>query len=83
MAPVSLNIVCCRLQPPSVPPDQWDLFNADVVAQLQESGIAAPSTCRINGDLCIRICIINHRTTEHDMDILMNALLDLAHKSAD
>jgi glutamate/tyrosine decarboxylase-like PLP-dependent enzyme len=83
MAPVSLNIVCCRLQPPSVPPEQWDQFNAEVVAHLQESGVAAPSTCRIDGDLCIRICIINHRTRENDMDILLDALLKLADKPTD
>ncbi len=78
MAPVSLNIVCCRLQPPTLNPDQWDSFNADAVAHLQTSGVAAPSTCRIGGKVCIRICIVNHRTTEQDMDILLDALTDLA-----
>ena len=74
MAPVSLNIVCCRIEPPGQSPQQADQFNADLVAQLQTAGIAAPSTCRIDGKLCIRICIVNHRTGETDLDILVEAL---------
>ena len=80
MAPVSLNIVCCRLVPPSLPPERWDQFNADVVAALQEKGVAAPSTCRIDDKLCIRVCIVNHRTTERDMDILLDELVKLAER---
>ena len=76
MAPVSLNIVCCRLEPANVAEPQLDQLNSDVVAQLQIQGIAAPSTCRIDGKVCIRICIVNHRTQERDMDILFDAILE-------
>ncbi len=77
MAPVSLNIVCCRIEPPALSEDAIDQLNADVVATLQTQGIAAPSTCRIQGKLCIRVCIVNHRTQERDLDILLEAILKL------
>ena len=76
MAPVSLNIVCCRLHRPGLTPDQLDHLNADVVARLQIQGIAAPSTCRIDGKVCIRVSIINHRTQAADLDRLLAAIVD-------
>ena len=75
MAPVSLNIVCCRLERPGLSPEELDQLNAHVVAELQIQGIAAPSTCRIDNMLCIRICIINHRTQQSDLDALLDAIL--------
>jgi glutamate/tyrosine decarboxylase-like PLP-dependent enzyme len=70
LAPVSLNIVCFRYRCPD--PDR---VNARIVVELQESGIAAPSTTRINGDLAIRAAITNHRTQPRDIDALVDATL--------
>ena len=75
MAPVGLNIVCCRYDAAGLTGAQGDDLNTQLVAQLQVSGIAAPSTCRIGGRLCIRIAIVNHRTRRKDMDILLDAIL--------
>jgi len=69
-APVPLNIVCFRyLADPS------DALNAAIVADVQESGVAAPSTTRIGGRLVIRAAIFNHRTRERDVDDLLDAVL--------
>lgn len=76
MAPVALNIVCFRVDVPGV--DDLDHLNAELVKDLQESGIAAPSTTRLGGVLVIRAAIVNHRTTEQDADIMLDALLALA-----
>ncbi len=57
LAPVSLNIVCFRYRCQDA-----DRVNARIVVDLQESGVAAPSTTRINGELAIRAAITNHRT---------------------
>ena len=46
-----------------------------IVIDLQESGISAPSTTRINGDLAIRAAITNHRTDRSDIDALVDAIL--------
>jgi hypothetical protein len=45
------------------------------VVDLQESGVAAPSTTVIDGRLAIRAAIVNHRTTVADADILVDAVL--------
>ena len=70
LAPVSLNIVCFRYKCPSA-----DRVNARIVVELQESGVAAPSTTRIHGDLAIRAAIANHRTSHSDIDALVDATL--------
>lgn len=54
-----------------------DELNADIVLALQESGIAAPSTTRVNGVLAIRAAIVNHRSTVADVDKLCDAVLQL------
>jgi glutamate/tyrosine decarboxylase-like PLP-dependent enzyme len=78
MAPVALNIVCFRVEPSGV--DDLDTLNAELVKDLQESGIAAPSTTRLGGKLVIRAAIVNHRTTEQDVDIMLDALLELVER---
>jgi aromatic-L-amino-acid/L-tryptophan decarboxylase len=74
MAPVPLQIVCCRYAPPGLDDDAVDALNAGIVATLQQRGIAAPSTCRIDGKVCIRVCITNHRTSDGDLAVLVQAL---------
>lgn len=75
LAPVALNIVCFRYRSADA-----DRVNADLVIALQESGIAAPSTTTINGQLAIRAAIVNHRTTTSDIDALIDATLALGAK---
>lgn len=72
LAPVSLNIVCFRYRCADA-----DRVNARIVVDLQNAGIAAPSTTRINGDLAIRAAITNHRTGRSDIDALLDATLAL------
>jgi aromatic-L-amino-acid decarboxylase len=72
LAPVELNIVCFRHR--GADPDA---LNARIVADLQESGVAAPSTTRIGGRLAIRAAIVNHRTQQRDVDALVDAIVAL------
>ncbi|MEX2519833.1 MAG: pyridoxal-dependent decarboxylase [Paracoccaceae bacterium] len=73
LAPVSLNIVCFRYAPDGFDGD-LDALNREIVMDLQESGIAAPSTTMIRGRAAIRVNITNHRTRLADMDILVGAI---------
>jgi aromatic-L-amino-acid/L-tryptophan decarboxylase len=68
LAPVSLNIVCFRFRG-----DNSNQINAKIVVDLQESGIAAPSTTTIGGHLAIRAAIVNHRTQPRDIDAFLDA----------
>ena len=56
----------------------WDRFNSELVKDLQESGIAVPSTTMIGGHRAIRAAIVNHRTETGDIDMMVDALLRLA-----
>ncbi|RXZ38628.1 cytochrome D ubiquinol oxidase subunit I [Oxalobacteraceae bacterium CAVE-383] len=84
LAPASLNIVCFRLRPPaqaSGMPAQatadtdTDEINRRLLVAIQESGIAAPSSTRINGHLTIRAAIFNHRSTQDNIDAMLDAAL--------
>jgi glutamate/tyrosine decarboxylase-like PLP-dependent enzyme len=70
LAPVQLNIVCFRYRTANA-----DAVNAEIVADLHESGIVAPSTTMIDGRLAIRAAIVNHRTDLRDVDALLSAVL--------
>ena len=71
-APVTLNVVCFRLR------GGTDRLQADLAADVQESGDAVPSTTRLDGRTVIRACIVNHRTREADADLLVDAVLRAA-----
>lgn len=68
LAPVNLNIVCFRYRAD-------DETNREIVADVQESGIAAPSSTMLNGRFAIRAAIVNHRTGEADIDAMVTAVL--------
>ena len=71
-APVALNVVCFRLRGGS------DRLQADLAADVQESGNAVPSTTRVGGRTVIRACVVNHRTRERDADRMVDAVLRAA-----
>jgi len=66
MAPVALNIVCFRYRAPDT-----DWLNRQIVIDLQESGIVAPSTTILDGRVAIRAAIVNHRTSRTEIDALV------------
>jgi glutamate/tyrosine decarboxylase-like PLP-dependent enzyme len=72
LAPAQLNIVCFRYRAQDA-----DRINAQIVAELQEAGIAAPSMTTIDGRLAIRAALFNHRTQVCDLDAMIDAVLRL------
>ncbi len=79
LAPVALNIVCFRHKAAGRVSDQdIDDFNAALVADLQEAGIAAPSLTTLKGKVAIRVAIVNHRSERRDIDALLAGLEMLA-----
>jgi glutamate/tyrosine decarboxylase-like PLP-dependent enzyme len=71
LAPVQLNIVCFRYRAADA-----NKVNGNIVIDIQESGIAAPSTTILDGQLAIRAAIVNHRTDTCDIDALVSAVLE-------
>ncbi len=82
MAPVGLNIVCFRYSVPGMPNEALDRLNGEIVADLQELGIAAPSTTRLADALVIRVNITNHRSRFEDFDRLIDAVATLGARHA-
>lgn len=74
-APVSLNIVCFRLRAhPSSHAHEM------IVMDLQENGIAAPSTTTLDGMTVIRAAIVNHRTRTSHIDGFIEAAEECARR---
>jgi aromatic-L-amino-acid/L-tryptophan decarboxylase len=67
-AKVRLNIVCF-----SVKGDTTGELNREIVMDLHESGVAAPSITRLEGRPVIRAAIVNHRTRLRDMEAFVAA----------
>ena len=71
-APVPLNIVCFHVRGAD------DATIRALVADVQESGAAAPSTTTIAGRVVVRCAFVNHRSRPEDADILVQAVLEAA-----
>ncbi|WP_369722649.1 aspartate aminotransferase family protein [Bradyrhizobium sp. LLZ17] len=76
LAPVNLNIVCFRYRADNA-------VNREIVADIQESGIATPSGTTLDGRFAIRAAIVNHRTGETDIDALLAAVLEFGARRTD
>ena len=75
----ALNIVCFRFNPGG-PAGAADLealnrLNQDILVELQESGVAAPSYTTLQGAYCLRVAISNHRSRFEDFDLLVSEVL--------
>ncbi len=77
MAPVPLNIVCFRYNPGWLNAAELNALNKEILMQLQESGIAAPSYTHLQQSYCLRVAICNHRTTDADLETLIEAVLKI------
>jgi glutamate/tyrosine decarboxylase-like PLP-dependent enzyme/glutathione synthase/RimK-type ligase-like ATP-grasp enzyme len=72
LAPVELNVVCFGYRA-----EDAQRINARIVIELQESGVVAPSTTIVGGRMAIRVAIVNHRTGEREIDLLVEKTVAL------
>ena len=72
-APVALNIVCFGVRGA-----RDRAFSRELVLDMHETGIAAPSWTTIGGESVVRCAIVNHRTTRADIDRMIDAMTGLA-----
>jgi aromatic-L-amino-acid decarboxylase len=80
MAPIGMDIVCFRFQPGGLDNDQLNALNKEILMQLQEQGIAAPSYTTLRGQYCLRIAIANHRSRLEDFDVLAREVVRIGHE---
>jgi len=76
MAPVGLNTVCFRYRADGLSPAELNTLNEELLIRVQESGVAVPSSTRVNGDFALRVAIVNHRSRQEDFDLLVQAVVE-------
>lgn len=74
MAPYPLNIVCFRYRAPGLDQAARNGLNQELLARLQESGLAVPSSTNLHGEFALRVAIVNHRTRRSDLHLLVEAV---------
>lgn len=77
LAPVPLNIVCFRYIDKSISEKSIDALNRDILVELQESGVALPSQTVLHGKFALRVCFVNHRTEDSDIDLMLDEVKKL------
>jgi aromatic-L-amino-acid decarboxylase len=77
MAPIGLDIICFRFNPGGLEDNALDALNKEILMQLQERGIAAPSYTTLHGRYCLRVAIANHRSQPEDFDLLAREVVRL------
>src|SRR5215207_7510167 len=80
MAPVGLDIVCFRFNPGDLDTEQLNTLNKEILMQLHEQGIAAPSYTTLQERYCLRIAIANHRSRHEDFDLLAREVVRIGHE---
>ena len=80
MAPVPLSIVCFRYNPGNLGEEALDLLNDGIVDRVETDGRVFLTGTKIKGKSALRVCFINHRTTQDDIDFLENVVSDIGHK---
>jgi glutamate/tyrosine decarboxylase-like PLP-dependent enzyme len=77
LADVPLNIVCFRLRPAGLDDDALDELNRRVGDAIIEDGRVYVGTTTYDDRVALRPALVNWRTTERDVDLLVDVVLEL------
>jgi glutamate/tyrosine decarboxylase-like PLP-dependent enzyme len=79
LAPVVLSAVCFRHRGAGqVPAEDLHRFNASLLKRVVERGRVYLSNATLHGKFCLRACIVNHRTTDADIESVVPEILAAA-----
>jgi aromatic-L-amino-acid decarboxylase len=73
--PVALNVCCFRYARPGLDDARLDGLNRQIVAELHERGIAAPSVVVIRGRNYLHVANTNHRSLDEDFELLVREVV--------
>jgi glutamate/tyrosine decarboxylase-like PLP-dependent enzyme len=82
VGPVVLNVVCFRYVRSELDDAALDELNKQIEVELQERGIAVPSTTTIRGKCVLHVANTNHRTRREDFEILVREVIRLGEELA-
>ena len=80
LADVPLNIVCFRFHPPGSRADELDELNRKLGAMVLDDGRVYFGTTIYAGMVAFRPAIVNWRTTEKDVDLIVEVVRELGSK---
>jgi glutamate/tyrosine decarboxylase-like PLP-dependent enzyme len=80
LAPAGLGIVCFRYAPPDLAADRLDELNAELGEWLVDDGRVFAGTTRYRGMTAFRPAVVNWRTTEADVELLLVVLRELGER---
>jgi len=75
LAPAELSAVCFRHRGGQEHSADLNQLNAAVLKRVVERGRVYLSNATLRGQFCLRACIVNHRTTEADVDQVVPEVL--------
>ena len=74
MTPAMLGVVCFRRRYEGVGELEVETRNADLAERLRESGEGLVSSTRVGDRFALRICVLNHRSGEEDVERVLGWL---------
>ena len=80
LAEVPLNIVCFRFRPRGVPESELDDLNRRLGAMVLEDGRVYFGTTEFAGKVAFRPAVVNWRTREEDVDLIVEVTRELGSK---
>lgn len=82
MAPIELSAVCFRyVGDRNSPVPEPDRANSDILRRINQRGRVYLSNATLRSQFCLRACIVNHRTTDSDIDEVIPETLAAARES--
>lgn len=78
MAPAPLSIVCFRYNPGYLEESALGYLNDRIVEKIESDGRVFLTGTKIKEKSALRVCFINHRTTNEDIDFLVNTVAEIA-----
>jgi glutamate/tyrosine decarboxylase-like PLP-dependent enzyme len=82
LADVRLNIVCFRYRPPGLSAGEVNELNARLGEEVLADGRVYVGTTRYEGRVAFRPAIVNWRTREEDVDLLVDVVRELGARLA-
>jgi glutamate/tyrosine decarboxylase-like PLP-dependent enzyme len=76
LAPASLSTVCFRYVPTGerMSTGELNTLNREIMLGVQQGGLAYVSNTMLGATFALRVCILNHRTTDADMPRLLEII---------
>lgn len=79
VAPVELSAVCCRhMVSDRATEEERNQFNVALLKKVVSRGRVYLSNAELKGKFCLRACIVNHLTTDADIDAVVPEILAAA-----